>query len=35
MTKYDIYIHEKEDENIKLHNVMQILAEVPTKNKKM
>ena len=34
ITKYDIYIHEKEEENIKLHSIMQILAEVPAKNKK-
>ena len=35
ITKYDIYIHEKEEENIKLHSIMQILAEVPAKNKKI
>ena len=35
ITKYDIYIHEKEEENIKLHSIMQILAEVPAKNKKL
>ena len=33
MDKYEIYINDREEENIKLHSVMQILAEVPSKGK--
>ena len=32
--KYDLYIREKEEENLKIHNVLKLLQEIPAKNKK-